>query len=158
MWCTAVQATFVRNAILRVGVCEATLNRDVLLRHTHVFSCKTKPEGKATSQSSSGRCWLFAACNVMRVAMMKKYALPTDFELSQSFLFFFDKLERANYFLGNVVKTADQPLDSRVVQHLLAPPQQDGGQWDMIVNLVQKYGIVPKVRLRAPSCWLSLAR
>ena len=96
---------------------------------------------------SSGRCWLFAATNLMRVAMMKKFNLPNDFELSQNYLFLFDKLERANYFLGTVLRTLDSALDSRVVQHLLAPPQQDGGQWDMVVNIVTKYGIVPKVRI-----------
>lgn len=84
------------------------------------------PEMKATSQKASGRCWLFAALNVIRAAMKKEYNLADTFELSQSYLFFFDKLERANYFLNSIVETAAEELDSRLVQHLLSDPLCDG--------------------------------
>ena len=80
----------------------------------------------------------------MRAAMKKKYKLPDDFELSQTFLFFWDKFERANYFANAILETLDEDLDSRVVQHLLHNPMEDGGQWDMAVNVILKYGVVPK--------------
>lgn len=51
-----------------------------------------------TNQRSSGRCWLFASTNVFRVNLIKKYKIG-NFELSQSYLFFWDKLEKANFFL-----------------------------------------------------------
>ena len=57
---------------------------------------------------------------------------------------FWDKLEKANYFLENIIETRDEPLDSRMIQALLSDPLSDGGQWDMFVNLVDKYGVVPK--------------
>jgi len=57
---------------------------------------------------------------------------------------FYDKLEKANYFLENIIQTAEKPTDSRLVMHLLNSPIQDGGQWDMFVNLLMKYGTVPK--------------
>ena len=57
---------------------------------------------------------------------------------------FWDKLEKANYFLENILKTLDQNYDSRLMMHLLQAPVQDGGQWDMFVNLIEKYGLVPK--------------
>ena len=74
---------------------------------------------------------------------MKKYNLK-ELELSQSYLFFWDKFEKANYFLDQIIDTADEPLDGRLVQRLLAVPVQDGGQWDMIANLVKKYGVLPQ--------------
>ena len=82
----------------------------------------------------------------MRVEMMKKYNLPNDFELSQGYLFYYDKIERANYFLEDVIATVNQDASSRLVSHLVAGANLigDGGQWDMLVNIVQKYGIVPK--------------
>ena len=40
--------------------------------------------------------------------------------------------------------TSDQELTSRKVKFLLDTPQQDGGQWDMVVALFEKYGVVPK--------------
>ncbi len=38
----------------------------------------------------------------------------------------------------------DEPTGSRVLDYLLDSPVGDGGQWDMMANLVQKYGVVPK--------------
>lgn len=74
---------------------------------------------------------------------MKKYNLES-FELSQAYLFYWDKIEKANYFLENILDTADEPLDSRIVQTMLSMPVSDGGQWDMVANLVKKYGVVPQ--------------
>lgn len=109
---------------------------------THKFNVKIPIEGgPITSQQASGRCWLFATTNVFRVAYMKKYNLK-DFELSQSYLFFWDKLEKANYFLEQILDTVHEDLDGRLVQELLKAPVSDGGQWDMAANLVAKYGLV----------------
>ena len=74
---------------------------------------------------------------------MKKHNLKS-FELSQSYLFFWDKLEKANWFLEQIIQTSSQDLDSRLVQELLKAPVNDGGQWDMANNLVYKYGLVPQ--------------
>ncbi|KAK6457123.1 aminopeptidase and bleomycin hydrolase [Scheffersomyces xylosifermentans] len=96
------------------------------------------------NQKSSGRCWIFAASNVLRSHVIKNYNLKDDsFQLSQAYFFFYDKLEKANFFLKNVLETAEEPLDSRLIQYLFSSPVGDGGQWDMIVNLVEKYGVVP---------------
>jgi len=81
---------------------------------------------------------------------MQKYNL-SSFELSQAYLFFWDKLEKANFFLENVIETADKDIDSRLVQRLLADPVSDGGQWDMVYNLVDKYGLVPQTLY--PDSW-----
>ncbi|EWC45480.1 hypothetical protein DRE_00879 [Drechslerella stenobrocha 248] len=75
--------------------------------------------------------------------LMKKYKLD-NFELSQQYLFFWDKVEKANFFLEQIIDTANEPVDSRVVAELLKAPINDGGQWDMVVNLVERYGVVPQ--------------
>lgn len=107
------------------------------------FNIKIPIEGSpVTNQRSSGRCWLFASTNVFRIALMKKHDLKS-FELSQAYLFFWDQLEKANYFLENILETVDEPLDGRLLQTLLGAPVGDGGQWDMVANLVEKYGLVP---------------
>ncbi|PNS15324.1 hypothetical protein CAC42_5495 [Sphaceloma murrayae] len=115
-----------------------------ILRDTQHFSVSIPLEGSpVTNQRSSGRCWIFAATNVFRIALMKSYNLPS-FELSQSYLFFWDKVEKANYFLENIVETAGEGVESRMIGALMASPVGDGGQWDMIANLVGKYGLVPQ--------------
>ncbi|TGZ84557.1 peptidase C1B, bleomycin hydrolase [Ascodesmis nigricans] len=119
-------------------------NPTALRNDQHIFNHKLELEGSpVTNQRQSGRCWLFASTNVFRVGMMKKYKL-SGFEFSQNYLFFWDKLEKANFFLEQIIDTVDEPLDGRLVQSLLAGPVGDGGQWDMVVNLVEKYGLVPK--------------
>lgn len=67
-----------------------------------------------------------------------------SFQLSQSYLFFYDKLEKANYYLENSIELADKALDDRLVQYLSMAPLNDGGQWDMVVNLLDRYGVVPQ--------------
>ena len=120
-------------------------NRQKLQNTNHIYSHQVKPRGKITNQKSSGRCWLFAALNVVRVAMMEKYNLK-NFEFSQSYLFFWDKLERINYVLESILdaQSNDYQVDSQMIQHLLSDPLSDGGQWDMVANLINKYGLVPK--------------
>ena len=83
---------------------------------------------------------------MFRVAVMKAYNLDS-FQLSQAYLFFWDKLEKANYFLESILKTFDEPLDGRLLGALMASPVGDGGQWDMVANLVDKYGLVSSVVL-----------
>ena len=99
--------------------------------------------GKITDQKSSGRCWIFSALNTFRYEVMKKFNLE-NFEFSQNYIFFYDKLEKANYFLESVLKTLDEPVDGRLYSFLNAGPLSDGGQWDMFASLVEKYGVVPK--------------
>lgn len=95
------------------------------------------------NQLSSGRCWLFATTNVIRLQVIKQLNLK-EFELSQSYLAFWDKLEKSNTFLENSIELADRPLDDRVFGFLKTAPTNDGGQWDMVTNLIKKYGLVPK--------------
>ncbi|KAJ1919072.1 bleomycin hydrolase [Mycoemilia scoparia] len=118
-------------------------NKAVLNANPPVFSHTTEIKVNITDQKSSGRCWIFAGLNMLRQAVMKENNLD-DFQFSQSYLFFFDKIEKSNWFLENIIDTLDEPLDSRVVQYLLSDPIGDGGQWDMFVSLVQKYGVVPQ--------------
>ncbi|KAI9808348.1 MAG: hypothetical protein M1827_007497 [Pycnora praestabilis] len=118
--------------------------RSANIKDTQNFNIRIPLEGSPiTNQRSSGRCWLFASTNVFRVAVMRKHNLR-DFELSQSYLFYWDKMEKANFFLEQILDTVEENLDGRLVQTLLSSPVGDGGQWDMVANLVEKYGLVPQ--------------
>ena len=132
----------VKQAIAKVGIADASIDNNMLRRHSFVFSNETN-RGDITNQKSSGRCWMFAALNTARVDTMKKLDIKT-FEFSQNYTLFWDKLEKSNYFLENIIDTVEEPLNSRLVQHLLFDPIQDGGQWDMFSGLLEKYGAVPK--------------
>ncbi|MCD7957160.1 MAG: C1 family peptidase [Lachnospiraceae bacterium] len=99
---------------------------------------------KATAQKSTGRCWLFAGMNVMREHLGKQLDIA-ELELSQSYMAFWDKFERCNYFLEIIIETAHLPLDDRALNYVLKDGGvPDGGQWDMISGLIRKHGLVPK--------------
>lgn len=110
----------------------------------HVFNHEVEfKTGPVTNQKSSGRCWLFATTNVIRHEVMKKLKLK-EFQLSQSYLFFWDKLNKSNYYLELAIENADLPVDDRLVNFLAKDLISDGGQWDMAVNLLETYGLVPQ--------------
>lgn len=130
------------NAISHNGLLASLEKRSAAVENTPVFSLDLTKD-KVSDQKASGRCWMFAALNTFRHKMIAGFQLE-DFELSQAHTFFWDKYEKSNWFLEQVLATADQELTSRKVKFLLDTPQQDGGQWDMVVSLFEKYGVVPK--------------
>lgn len=134
---TALQRSVVKN-----GITASAENVSAKVNNVPVFSVDVTT-GKVSNQKQSGRCWMFAALNTFRHKVLNDFNLK-EFELSQNHTFFWDKYEKANYFYENILATANEPLTSRKVAFLLQTPQQDGGQWDMIVSIFQKYGVVPK--------------
>ncbi len=103
----------------------------------------TIPTTKITNQKQSGRCWMFAGMNLLRERVIKTCNLK-DFALSGTYLAFYDKLEKCNNFLEAIVHYADQDLSDRETSKLMCAPIPDGGEWEMFVALVHKYGVVPE--------------
>ena len=130
------------NAVTKNGICDAAENVKAAPDNLHAYSVMVEA-GDVCNQRKSGRCWMFASLNVMRLKVMDKLNLK-NMELSQNYPLFYDKLEKSNYFLENILETLDEPLSGRVVAYLLQDPIGDGGQWDMFRSLVAKYGVVPK--------------
>lgn len=133
--------------ILKRALTSTELNQIALKQESKAFSTfmfskeiKTLP---VTNQKKTGRCWIFAGLNVLREIIAKENKLK-DFELSQNYIAFYDKLEKINYFLESVDDFLESDKDDRTLQHLVRTGIQDGGQWDMFVALIDKYGIVPK--------------
>lgn len=130
------------------------VSRQRLIQDQHVFNLElqgvgakddkkgTYP-GPVTDQKSSGRCWLFALLNCLRYRIVPALNLG-DFQFSQAYVYFYDKFEKANFFLEQMIDTADEPMDSRLFAYLNTDPVNDGGQFDMAVNIVEKYGLVPQ--------------
>ena len=138
------RARAVYNAVTSIDISQLALNREIVSKHNDLFNNKIKT-GPVTNQQTSGRCWLFASLNVMRPDLMKKHKLG-KLELSENYLAFWDKLEKANCFLEDIIETADRdPLD-RDVQNILTEGFQDGGMWDYVTALTKKYGAVPMRR------------
>ena len=139
-----------KNATTSMGLRRAARVPEGVAANALQFDVEVK-QGERTNQERSGRCWMFASLNTMRYRTIKKFNLKT-FELSQAYPLFFDKLEKSNWFLESVLDTLEEPLDGRLMAHLLADPIGDGGQWDMFKSLVRKYGVVPKEAMPETAC------
>mgnify|MGYP002735393532 CR=1 FL=1 len=139
-----------KNAVTAQGIREVARVPEAVAANTGTFDVEVR-QGKRCDQKRSGRCWMFASLNTMRTRIIDRYNLKT-FELSQAYPLFFDKVEKSNWFLENVLDTLDEPLSGRLMAHLLADPISDGGQWDMFRALVRKYGVVPKEAMPETAC------
>ena len=143
-------AMLAMNAVTANGIGKASTDIEALKKNVHEYSVLLKT-GEITSQNQSGRCWMFAALNAMRFGLIKKYNLE-NYEFSQTYPLFWDKLEKSNYFLENILATLDEETGSRIVAFLLTAPLNDGGQFDMFAGLVEKYGVVPKSAMPETVC------
>ena len=130
------------NALTNNEIKNLALNREIVVAQNDLFNHRIKTKG-ITNQKNSGRCWLFAGLNIMRPLVINKLKL-NDFEFSQNYLFFWDKMEKANTFLENVISTGDRDLLDREVVLILSDPFPDGGYWSYVVDLINKYGLIQK--------------
>ena len=135
----------VQNVVTQHDVNDVALSRSIVTDSPHSFSIMLD-DWSVTNQAKSGRCWMFAGLNLCRVDT-RNVLNVNDFEFSQNYLMFWDKLERANFVLEAIIETADRPADDRTVAWLLRSPISDGGQWDMFTALVEKHGVVAKTAM-----------
>ncbi len=131
----------IRNALNSTSIATLAVNAEnAAMIDTH-FSDKVETKG-ITDQKRSGRCWLFTGLNVLRAEAIHRNNWG-DFQFSQSYVFFYDQLEKANLFLQAIIDTRNLPVDDRKVDWLLSNPISDGGTFTGVANLVMKYGVVP---------------
>ena len=131
-----------RHALTKTSLYQVVSDQDSIKDMDFNFDINIKTMS-ATNQKASGRCWIFAATNVCREIIAKECNMD-NFELSQSYIAFYDRLEKANYLLESVIELIKEDYDDRTLTYLLQNDVGDGGQWDMFVNIVNKYGICPK--------------
>lgn len=143
----AEKIRMVENAVANASFDEVIFNNDVLEHRQHLFTNELDPVPEVTNQENSGRCWIFSGLNLFRRPMMVKYGLD-NFEFSQSYIAFYNQLERANYFVYWLERNAKSDFDFSVYnlpyQYWFNTMFDDGGQFAVFAHLVKKYGVVPK--------------
>ncbi|MCR5506158.1 MAG: C1 family peptidase [Bacilli bacterium] len=134
--------TVLRHAFVGNSLKSIVTDQDAIKDYDFNFSINidTLP---VANQKASGRCWIFAATNFLREKIAKKCNIA-NFELSQSYIAFYDRLEKVNYTLEAIIELIDEDYDDRTLSWIVANGIGDGGQWDMFVNVVNKYGLCPK--------------
>lgn len=132
------------DAVIRNGLVDVALNHEAVADMHYHFS-EEIDVGDVTNQKKTGRCWMFAALNCVRHGISESLQMKDkNFELSQNYTFFWDKLEKSNLFLENIISTIDKDIDDREVIGLLNSPVEEGGRWGLFAKLIEKYGVVPK--------------
>lgn len=134
----------IQNSLCSNSLERVTEDREYMQSRDNEFSHTLEPELVVSNQGLSGRCWMFAVLNVMRHELVRKFKLNHDFELSESYLCFYEKLEKCNFFLSKVSKMDKLDFSDRCTVQLLASGSSDGGLWITCANLIKKYGIIPQ--------------
>lgn len=124
------------------GIRNAVFNRHCIVENFLDFDI-TVPESPVTNQGISGRCWIYAAMNVINNMVASKNQFRY-IQLSEDFIAFYDLLEKANYFLSFVIETRKHDVEERIVWMMRQQPIQDSGQWHFFQHIIEKYGIVTK--------------
>lgn len=140
-----------RNAVTATNVMQAACDTSAMRTYHDTYGISVPKTAEITNQRHSGRCWMFSALNVARHATMKYLDVDT-FEFSQAYGMFYDKLEKANAMLERIIATRDLPFDSREVCYILDEGMTDGGYWPFAMNLIKKYGLVPKDAMPETAC------
>ena len=83
-------APVLTRAITKNGIEAASFDNQAASRLARTFSVEV-PTGKVSNQKHSGRCWEFSLLNTLRHKFATRYHVK-DFELSQNYLFFWDKI------------------------------------------------------------------
>ncbi len=130
-----------QNAVMGTDINKLTLNRNNPSANDTYFSNRVVSKG-ITDQKSSGRCWLFTGLNVLRAKVIAKYNL-NEFQFSQNYCFFYDQLEKSNLFLQAIIDTRGKEMTDKTVEWLFKNPIGDGGQFTGVINIINKYGVVP---------------
>ena len=136
------KARVVRHALKNNSVAQISRVFESEIDNTNVFSIDLH-HLPVTNQKQSGRCWIFSELNILREIVAKKINVES-FELSQNYVAFYDKIEKVNWFMECSLEEIDSSLNSRNMVFLLDHVLGDGGQWNMVVSLIKKYGIVPQ--------------
>lgn len=134
-------------SLINNPVTSLALNYSVINDNPYLFNHEINLNLPITDQKSSGRCWLFASLNLLRIITQLNWKNDykiDDFEFSQNYLYFWDKLERYHTNLKYFTKIDSMKENTLYMNHLLKDPLGDGGQWDMAKELIKKYGLVPK--------------
>ena len=123
------------------------LKNSATLENNWDYNVKLKETPKPVDQERTGTCYVQAYLNCLRYKLLSKFKLEDKFELSTPYLFFYDKIERANLFLENMWKMRDKDFQDHSVRIFTDPSNHlllDGGEFSFASSLAAKYGILPK--------------
>lgn len=133
----------IENSINRSGIENTCIDRQIIIENQPIFNIEL-PESKRYDQEDSYKCWIYAGINVVKHNIAKNLNVDImNLELSNTYISFFDKLEKSNNTYENIIELENVDLDyihkEKVMQYCVA----EGGYWQWFVAIINKYGIIP---------------
>lgn len=133
----------IENTITKNGLKKACINKEIIIENQPVFNIEL-PESKRSDQEQSHKCWIYAGLNVIKHNIAKNLNIKImDFELSNNYIAFFDKLEKSNNLYENIIKSERTDFEYLHKDETLEFSVAEGGYWEEFAAIVNKYGIVP---------------
>lgn len=133
----------IENVITKNGLENACINRDVIIENEPVFNIEL-PESKRYDQKDNHKCWIYAGLNMIKHNIAQNLNIDVkELELSNSYIAFFDKLEKSNNAYENIINLKNLDLGYINNEDFLQYCVSEGGHWEWFVSIVNKYGIVP---------------
>ena len=133
----------IENAITKNGLENTCIRREIIIENQPVFNIEL-PESKRYHQKDSWKCWIFAGLNLIKHNIAKNLNMNVmDLELSNNYIAFFDKLEKSNNVYENILKIENNNYDYLHKEHFVEECVSEGGNWELFLAIINKYGIVP---------------
>ena len=133
----------IEKQIKQYGLDKICINKKIIDENPPIFNLELE-ETKRYDQKDSLRCWAFSGINVIKRNMADNLNMDImKFELSDNFITFFHRLEKANTTYEKIITTKTTDLDKIVNKNILRDPVEEVGNWQTFVGIVKKYGLVP---------------
>lgn len=129
----------IENKIIKHGLIKTCINKDIIEENPATFNIELS-ETKRYNQKESLRCWAFSGFNMIKRNMAENLNINImDFELSDNYIAFFHRLEKANYAYEKAI-TSKSINGIKVLKTIeKANMFEEVGNWKTFVNLLKKY-------------------
>lgn len=133
----------IEKEIKQYGLDKVCINKKIIDENPPSFNIELE-ETKRYDQKDSLRCWAFSGINVIKRNMAKNLNIDImNFELSDNFIIFFHRLEKANTTYEKILTSKTTDLSKIFKKNILKNPVEEVGNWKTFVGIVKKYGLVP---------------
>ena len=137
------QNKIIENSIVENGLQKACIDHQVVKENPLVFSIEL-PEGKRYNQRDNSKCWIYSGLNFIKYNIADNLKMDLkELELSNSFIAFFDKLEKSNNVYENIIQLDQTDWGYINNEEILKYCVDEGGHWQWFMAVVDKYGLVP---------------
>lgn len=132
----------IENEIKENGIEKSCIDTRIIEENKPSFNIELS-DTKRMDQKESLRCWIYSGLNFIKRNMAKNLNMNVlDFELSPTYIAFYDRLEKSNSLYNNII-SKDIDLKNINKDKYFNEPAHEKGRFELFKTIVNKYGLVP---------------